>query len=206
MTTNASRNNATGSEPCVTKSPSGSGVGQEGGGGEEHVEHTVPKLESTPGPFCIVTFKASRPEICYQETSLQITSGDLVIVEADRGIDLGAVVFGDISLAQAKSFEKELIEEHRRWLMMFSGHHTGSNALAGSPSDPTGVDSPGQPILHYSQSADRELKRIKRIAEAHEVQNLREKEEIEVKAKRICQRKVQELHLNMEILDAEFQM
>ena len=49
-------------------------------------------------------------------------------------------------------------------------------------------------------------KMIKRLAQPHEIHALREKEGNEAKAKRMCQQKVAEHHLNMEILDAEFQM
>ncbi|KAL1953377.1 hypothetical protein VTO42DRAFT_2948 [Malbranchea cinnamomea] len=49
-------------------------------------------------------------------------------------------------------------------------------------------------------------KLIKRLAQNHEIQTLRDKEGNEAKAKRVCQQKVAEHRLNMEILDAEFQM
>ena len=49
-------------------------------------------------------------------------------------------------------------------------------------------------------------KLIKRLAQSHEIHALREKEGNEAKAKRVCQQKVKEHGLNMEILDAEFQM
>jgi cell fate regulator YaaT (PSP1 superfamily) len=44
------------------------------------------------------------------------------------------------------------------------------------------------------------------LAQNHEIQALRDKEGNEAKAKRVCQQKVAEHRLNMEILDAEFQM
>ena len=47
---------------------------------------------------------------------------------------------------------------------------------------------------------------IKRLAQNHEIQALKDKEGNEAKAKRVCQQKVVEHRLNMEILDAEFQM
>ncbi len=47
---------------------------------------------------------------------------------------------------------------------------------------------------------------IKRLAQNHEIQTLKDKEGNEAKAKRNCQQKVIEHRLNMEILDAEFQM
>ncbi len=48
-------------------------------------------------------------------------------------------------------------------------------------------------------------KAIKRLASAHEIRMLSEKEGNEAKAKRTCQQKVAHLHLDMEILDAEWQ-
>lgn len=48
-------------------------------------------------------------------------------------------------------------------------------------------------------------KAIKRLASAHEIRMLTEKEGNEAKAKRACQTKVLNLHLDMEILDAEWQ-
>jgi hypothetical protein len=47
---------------------------------------------------------------------------------------------------------------------------------------------------------------IKRLAQNHEIQALRDKEGNEAKAKRVCMQKVKEHGLHMEILDAEFQM
>jgi len=49
-------------------------------------------------------------------------------------------------------------------------------------------------------------KMIKRLAQPHEIANLREKEGNEAKAKRIAQQKASEHNLKMEILDAEFQL
>ena len=55
-------------------------------------------------------------------------------------------------------------------------------------------------------NADIKPKLIKRLAQNHEILTLRDKEGNEAKAKRVCQQKVTEHRLNMEILDAEFQM
>lgn len=48
-------------------------------------------------------------------------------------------------------------------------------------------------------------KAIKRMAAPHEIRMLRDKEGNEAKAKRACQQKVFQHHLDMEILEAEFQ-
>jgi cell fate regulator YaaT (PSP1 superfamily) len=68
----------------------------------------------------------------------------------------------------------------------------------------------GPPGHHASHdpghSGELKPKMIKRLAQNHEIQTLKDKEGNEAKAKRNCQQKVIEHRLNMEILDAEFQM
>jgi cell fate regulator YaaT (PSP1 superfamily) len=66
----------------------------------------------------------------------------------------------------------------------------------------------GQALPQQYAQIETEIKPrlIRRVAQAHEVQVLREKEGSEAKAKRICQTKVAEHGLNMEILDAEYQL
>ena len=168
--------------------------------------------------LCIVTFKALRAEVYYYQegTGLQVKAGDLVIVEADRGTDLGTVAHHDITWAQAKQLKEKLTEEHYKWLMMFSRSAQGANGSATNPngtlastnamSATGGMGPPGQFTPHDPQSSELKPKMIKRVAQAHEIQSLREKEGNEAKAKRVCQQKVLEHRLNMEILDAEFQM
>ena len=168
--------------------------------------------------LCVVTFKALRAEVYYYQegTGLQVKPGDLVIVEADRGTDLGSVTDHNLTWAQAKQLKEKLTEEHYRWLMMFSRSAQGANSGATNPNGPFastnamsatgGMGPPGQFTPHDPQSSELKPKMIKRVAQAHEIQSLREKEGNEAKAKRVCQQKVIEHRLNMEILDAEFQM
>ncbi|MCJ1476552.1 hypothetical protein MMC13_005218 [Lambiella insularis] len=166
----------------------------------------------------LVTFKAARAEFYYVQegTGLQVSAGDLVIVEADRGTDLGTVAHENVDWAAAKELKEHYVEEHYKWLMMFSRHGQNGSTPATNPNalTPTsgaygisvgGVGSAGQ---HASEPSNIDIKpkMIKRLAQTHEIQTLREKEGNEAKAKRMCQQKVLEHHLNMEILDAEFQM
>jgi cell fate regulator YaaT (PSP1 superfamily) len=79
-----------------------------------------------------------------------------------------------------------------------------SNGLQGSA-----VGGMGPPSHHHMQESnpgELKPKLIKRLAQSHEIHSLREKEGNEAKAKRVCMQKVKEHGLNMEILDAEFQM
>ena len=168
----------------------------------------------------MVTFKACRAEVYYVQegTGLQVKAGDLVIVEADRGTDLGTVAHHNISWSMAKELKDHYIEEHFKWLMMFSRHGQNGNTATINPNVSAssvntaqtsaigGMGSPGQIATQDQQSIELKPKMIKRLAQAHEIQTLRDKEGNEAKAKRVCQQKVVEHRLNMEILDAEFQM
>ncbi|CAG8239853.1 unnamed protein product [Penicillium salamii] len=162
----------------------------------------------------IVAFKCSRADVFYiqEDTGLQVKQGDLVIVEADRGTDLGTVIHSNISLQQARELKQHYAEEHYKTLMMYSRHGqlegsglTNPNAGLNTRSA-TGGMGPHGPHGVQEQSSEIKPKLIKRLAQKHEVMTLHDKEGNEAKAKRVCQQKVVEHRLNMEILDAEFQM
>ena len=166
----------------------------------------------------IVLFKCSRADVFYVQegTGLSVKPGDLVIVEADRGTDLGTVAQDNVDWATAKELKEQYAEEHYKWLMMYSqgavgtqdgtgaGLMAASNGLQGSA-----VGGMGPPTQHGMQEpnpGELKPKIIKRLAQNHEIQALRDKEGNEAKAKRVCMQKVKEHGLHMEILDAEFQM
>ncbi|KAI0874832.1 hypothetical protein GGS24DRAFT_326099 [Hypoxylon argillaceum] len=166
----------------------------------------------------IVLFKCSRADVFYiqEGTGLTVKPGDLVIVEADRGTDLGTVARDNVDWQTAKDLKEHYTEEHYKWLVMYSqnaavaqegtgaGLMAASNGLQGSA-----IGGMGPPSGHHMQEANSgELKpkMIKRLAQSHEIHGLRDKEGNEAKAKRMCMQKVKEHGLNMEILDAEFQM
>ncbi|AEO61690.1 hypothetical protein MYCTH_2312095 [Thermothelomyces thermophilus ATCC 42464] len=170
-------------------------------------------------PLHIVLFKCARADVFYiqEGTGLTVKPGDLVIVEADRGTDLGTVARDNVDWQTAKELKEHYAEEQYRWLMMYSQNaaaaHEGagaglmaaSNGLQGSA-----IGGMGPPSQHHHiqepGSGELKPKLIKRLAQSHEIHALREKEGNEAKAKRVCQQKVKEHGLNMEILDAEFQM
>ncbi|KAL2159975.1 hypothetical protein VTH06DRAFT_1630 [Thermothelomyces fergusii] len=167
----------------------------------------------------IVLFKCARADVFYiqEGTGLTVKPGDLVIVEADRGTDLGTVARDNVDWQTAKELKEHYAEEQYRWLMMYSQNaaaaHEGvgaglmaaSNGIQGSA-----VGGMGPPSQHHHMqepgSGELKPKLIKRLAQSHEIHALRDKEGNEAKAKRVCQQKVKEHGLNMEILDAEFQM
>lgn len=166
----------------------------------------------------IVLFKCSRADVFYVQegTGLSVKPGDLVIVEADRGTDLGTVAKDNVDWATAKELKEHYAEEHYKWLMMYSqgaagnsdgtgaGLMAASNGLQGSAVG--GMGPPNQHGMQEPNPGEIKPKIIKRLAQQHEIQSLRDKEGNEAKAKRVCMQKVKEHGLHMEILDAEFQM
>ncbi|KAL5339082.1 hypothetical protein BJX70DRAFT_364949 [Aspergillus crustosus] len=165
----------------------------------------------------IVTFKCHRADVFYiqEDTGLQVKQGDLVIVEADRGTDLGTIQQANITLQQAREYKQKYAEEHYKWLMMFSRQgQEGAASAIGAPGSVSAIGGRsaiggmGPHGTHGVQDTSGEIKPklIKRLAQNHEILTLRDKEGNEAKAKRVCQQKVAEHRLNMEILDAEFQM
>ncbi|PWW71994.1 hypothetical protein C7212DRAFT_302444 [Tuber magnatum] len=172
-----------------------------------------------------VTFKACRGDVFYVQegTGLRVRAGDLVIVEADRGTDLGTVAAENITWQEAKELKEEHAKEQYTWLMMFAtrrvpasgappagGLHSGANGngMGFANGGATGAMPGAHGQMQGQDGATAELKpkMIKRLAQVHEIQTLRDKEANEAKAKRVCQQKVLEHRLPMEILDAEFQM
>lgn len=166
----------------------------------------------------IVTFKCCRADVFYiqEDTGLQVKPGDLVIVEADRGTDLGTVQHGNVPWQKARELKEHYAQEHYKWLMLFSRQNQspttalnapGTSPLIAAPGSAVGGMGPqGQHGVQEAPGGDIKPKLIKRLAQSHEIQTLRDKEGNEAKAKRVCQQKVAEHRLNMEILDAEFQM
>jgi len=180
----------------------------------------VPTVLSRAGRrLFVVAFKCSRADIyyTYDNTGLEIRCGDLVIVEGDRGADLGQVTHADVSLEDAKKFKAAALEEHFRWLVMFSQYSLAGNSndssMLGALARANGyVPVPGtrsamQTVgLGAQQEQETKPKLIKRLAQQHEIQALREKEGQEARAKRVGAQKAAEHKLPMEILDAEYQL
>jgi hypothetical protein len=166
----------------------------------------------------IVLFKCARADVFYiqEGTGLTVKPGDLVIVEADRGTDLGTVARDNVDWQTAKELKEHYAEEQYKWLMMYSQNaaaaQEGSGAglmAAVNGMQGSAVGGMGPPNPHHMQepnAGELKPKLIKRLAQSHEIHALRDKEGNEAKAKRVCMQKVKEHGLNMEILDAEFQM
>lgn len=169
-----------------------------------------------------VTFKACRGDVFYVQegTGLRVRVGDLVIVEADRGTDLGTVIAENITWQKAKEMKEQYAKEQYTVLMMYASRRATTPGIT-APAAPGGgnmggsggfsnangaMPNHGQQQGQEAAPAELKPKMIKRLAQPHEIQTLRDKEANEAKAKRVCQQKVLEHRLPMEILDAEFQM
>lgn len=89
--------------------------------------HSVP----TSWPLYIVEFKARRTDLFYcTDLSLAIRVGDLVIVEADRGKDLGTVINDTITLAEVEAFQKQ-----QKLMNIADAHGTPTSPNGGGPSN-----------------------------------------------------------------------
>jgi hypothetical protein len=179
-----------------------------------------PQQQRSQQLLYFVTFKACRGDVFYVQegTGLCVRIGDLVIVEADRGTDLGTVIAENITWQRAKELKEQYAKEQYNVLMMYAsrratgtstvpaGTANGANAPFPNCNPSGGVANQGQAQGQDSQTAELKPKMVKRLAQLHEIQTLRDKEANEAKAKRVCQQKVLEHRLPMEILDAEFQM
>ncbi|KAL7275714.1 hypothetical protein RUND412_001339 [Rhizina undulata] len=160
-----------------------------------------------------VSFKACRGDVFYVQegTGLRVRNGDLVIVEADRGTDLGTVTADNITWQQAKEMKERSAKQQYNWLMMLASRKAAcapAGTVGGAPgfTDGTAGVMPGSHQGQDGATGELKPKMIKRLAQPHEINTLRDKEANEAKAKRVCQQKVAEHRLPMEILDAEFQM
>ncbi|KAL9080193.1 MAG: hypothetical protein Q9157_000975 [Trypethelium eluteriae] len=155
----------------------------------------------------VVTFKCSRAEVFYipHNMGLEVKPGDMVIVEADRGFDIGTVMYAELNMRQARIRKEELAIEHHRWLTTFSksNRKLAEAAIQGKTLPGAGFNA--NTVIPGEQHGGR-AKLIKSLARPHEIHLLTDKEGNEEKAKRICQHKVAEHRLPMEILDAEFQL
>ncbi|KAI0719096.1 PSP1-domain-containing protein [Cerioporus squamosus] len=145
--------------------------------------HAVP----TSWPLYIVEFKAGRTDLFYcTDLTQDIRVGDLVIVEADRGKDLGKVVNDTITLAEVEAFQKQQ-------KLMSMGHAD----VHGVPTSPTGAAGGGVKDINP--------KMIYGKAQHRDTQGLAAKLQDEAKALELCRNKVRQRKLPMEVVDAEYQ-
>lgn len=151
------------------------------------------QLNSYTGPLWAVEFKSGRTEIFYVlevegAPQCQCKVGDLVIVEADRGEDLGKIT-AEISVARMKSF------------IAGSEDATGT-AVDGKPLEKNAISSELAQLLRSKEIIP---KRIHRLAQPADMKVLAAKSQEEALAMVRCQSRIRQKKLPMEVVDAEYQ-
>lgn len=145
-------------------------------------------LHSVPSHWhlYIIEFKAGRTDLFYStDVGQEIRVGDIVIVEADRGKDLGKVVNDTITLAEVEAFQKQQAAKF------------GYGEDQGAPMSPGATGGSGKKDINP--------KRIFAKAQAQDIQLLQAKVADEERALELCRTKARQKKLPMEVIDAEFQ-
>ncbi|KAG0347045.1 hypothetical protein BG005_000402 [Podila minutissima] len=150
------------------------------------------------GSLYVVEFKAGRNDLFYMtggvgdSTSPPLKRGDLVIVEADRGKDLGKIANDSITPQQIQALQAQQAEM----------------AAIAAQQDLSGMGmGMGSGMANSTTRTPKEIhpKRIFRLAQPSEVALLVSKNQDEMKAMVVCQSKVRQKKLPMEVVDAEYQ-
>jgi hypothetical protein len=148
------------------------------------------QLSSYKGPLYAVEFKAGRTEIFYvleidgKPQLRGVRVGDLVIVEADRGEDLGKVTI-------------EITVDKLKQLMM-----PGSEAHNRADKDSDILTPELAALVHSKEIVP---KRIHRLAQQSDLKLLQAKAQEEAIAMVRCQSRIRQKKLPMEVVDAEYQ-
>jgi len=139
------------------------------------------------GSLYVVEFKAGRTDLFYvaENSGASLKIGDLVIVEADRGKDLGKITNDSITPQQIQAMQAQQAEMAALQAQQ-DGSGSGNNNGHRAPKE-----------IHP--------KRIFRLAQSSEIAQLVSKSQDELKAMMICQTKVRQKRLPMEVVDAEYQ-
>ncbi|GAA98876.1 uncharacterized protein L969DRAFT_76663 [Mixia osmundae IAM 14324] len=146
----------------------------------------------------IVEFKAGRTDLFFLVPSSNqppVKKGELVIVEADRGRDLGRCVQTEISLADVQAFQKNQVEQALGQLA--SAQVPGVSAM--SP------DSQPNPNTIARMTKELHPKKMFGVATAADIQQLGQKAQDEAKALVVVRAKVGQKALPMTVKDCEWQ-
>lgn len=162
----------------------------------------------------VVEFKTSRTDICYIMQGDQVIPqiGDLVIVEADRGRDLGKVMNVMTANDIMKNQDRQPHGSHAT--------NDASSIINQSADDTTDAPPNGEGGLATASplvaSKDKDhgeaigplkchVKRLYRLANSEEKLSLASKVQDEKKALMVCQAKTKQKELPMQVVDAEYQ-
>lgn len=135
------------------------------------------------GSLYMVEFKAGRSDLFYtsENSGLNLKTGDLVMVEADRGKDLGKITNDYITPQQIQALQAQQAEN-----AVLQAQQDGGNGGHRAPKE-----------IHP--------KRIFGLAQSSEIAQLVSKNQDEIEAMIMCQTKVRQKRLPMEVVNAEYQ-
>ncbi|KAI8074551.1 PSP1 C-terminal conserved region-domain-containing protein [Gongronella butleri] len=152
--------------------------------------------------FAVVRFKSNRTDLFYcAHASVVVKVNDWVMVEGDRGHDLGRVIADHVNP----------IQHHLQQQQQQQQQQTSPNASQQKQQQPTSSSSSSS----LSSSSDQQdveqvrqqlrVKRLFRVARPEELALLASKEQDEIKALATCQYKVQQRKLSIRVVNAEYQ-
>ncbi|CAO3597793.1 unnamed protein product [Absidia cylindrospora] len=138
-----------------------------------------------------VEFKAGRVDYFYVvsepgTTPVKFQMGDLVIVEGDRGKDLGKVASDTLTVDTVEQLVSQKLQHQQQ---QQPPHDEDTN------NDNSNTDKP----------KDTQIKRLYRLATPDEINLLIEKGQDELRALTLCQQKTKMRNLPMTVVDAEYQ-
>ena len=168
--------------------------------------HSVP----TSCPLFIVEFKAGRTDLYYlPDSKMDVRVGDLVIVEADRGRDLGKVVNDGITVREVEAWQRQQIEKAQAQAQAQAGMM--GMGQDGQPTSPVGGKKEINPKMIIAKAGPQETQCVF-LSPYHAkliyyvcARMLAAKTQDELKALQLCQSKVRAKKLPMEVVDAEYQ-
>ncbi|BGP34102.1 hypothetical protein JCM10296v2_005917 [Rhodotorula toruloides] len=171
--------------------------------------HAIPP----DAPLCIVGFKAGRKDLFFcEDPNLHLEEGDLVIVEADRGRDVGKYL-KSCTVDEVHKFQQHLVELALGQLAnpaaqgAQGGMMGGLQGMGGMGGGAQGAGAGGAagPAQLARMTKECQPKRIYGKAGPADTHALLAKAQDEVKALALVRSKVAQKGLPMEILDAEWQ-
>ncbi|EIM92052.1 uncharacterized protein STEHIDRAFT_70518 [Stereum hirsutum FP-91666 SS1] len=210
----------------------GAGLGAQG---VHDLGKGVPLHSVASCPLYIVEFKAGRTDLFYamgMDGGVgDIRVGDLVIVEADRGKDLGKVINDTITIEDVEAYQRQMamrFNSDAQSGMMSPTGNGGGPMSPGGMNGQGGMNGGGQGGMNGGgqggmngggqggmnggggQGAPKSLKEInpKQIygkASGQDRTMMDQKMQDELKALQLCQQKVRQKKLPMEVVDAEYQ-
>ncbi|KAI9722157.1 MAG: hypothetical protein M1828_004839 [Chrysothrix sp. TS-e1954] len=144
--------------------------------------------------YIVVSMKAYRSDVYVRVPGIQFCHpfrpGNTLVVDGDRGYDLGVVQFLTYNRGSAEKYAEELNRRHMQDLLKYSRNYR----LIENP-----------PGIHVGGDRFEGNHRACRHAKDEEVNWLRDKEHLEMKLTRAVQKTANEMGIPMEVLDVDIQ-